>query len=659
MNFEQLLLDVTAMIGMDLHAVNPHTPSITIISVDISANRYSVKCNDTGRFLNRNLNELKLIFDELNKNNYCNVEQVLQGGSTSRHHPETIFANLPYIHHFKYDKRKHLVFINSEQHKLGETQELSLKDQRWIKNAITANKKLSLSKVSVNLTNALGKLHKEFENLHVKIPGFLVDSIIPEVLAELDKIEKAIQDATLIFKNTDVEKNPALDTLTIQNRRGFDLSDLVDLSDVTGVDEGNMEELEFEDLSEKKDIKETQELIIPNIRRQTPSLALLYERLRYEEIEIQPEYQRKDRIWDEKRKTRLIESILMGLPLPIFYFGERIKNDNWIVIDGLQRLTTIQDFMKGEFALKLDKESPLFHLNGKTFRDFDRKETRAIREYEITAYVIDVNEEYENNGGEDRFIIELFHRINTYGVKLSEQEIRSAINFGTSVYYLKFLASSNTFIKATTDTVNPQRQKDVELCLTAIAFIIFGYRDFTSNSYNTFLSKAMKWVNKQNFKKIEVNGHEDYQSDSIIINHLTQKFESSLLLCVELFGDYAFKKIRDLNKKTPISKQLFEVLVSLFANINDSQRELILLNKDKFVDALYAAIESNSREYAVWESKTYNEFNDRGLNYALSTSTGKRVTILYRFDSVIEILKQSTGCIIEIRPLTELRLAAK
>ncbi|WEI17849.1 DUF262 domain-containing protein [Acinetobacter proteolyticus] len=324
---------------------------------------------------------------------------------------------------------------------------------------------------------------------------------------------------------------------------------MVDLSEITGIDEGIVDELDDSFSEQESKNREIQELQIPNIRRQTPSLALLYDRLRYKEIEIQPEYQRKDRIWDDKRKSRLIESILMGLPLPIFYFGERIKNDHWIVIDGLQRLTTIQDFMKGDFPLKLDDDSPLLHLNGKTYRNFDRKEARAIREYEITAYVIDVNEEYDNNGGEDRFIIELFHRINTYGVRLSEQEIRSAINFGTSVYYLKFLASSKTFIKATTNIVNPQRQKDVELCLTAMAFMIFGYENFNTNSYNTFLSSAMKWINKQSFKKVEVDGHEDYQSDSAVINQLTQKFESSLNLCVELFGENAFKKIEMFQRK--------------------------------------------------------------------------------------------------------------
>lgn len=652
MTFEQLLSDIRMMIGIELQAINPHTPSITLISVDINTNRYVVKSNDTGKEFSRNIRELRSIFDELNKNRYCNVEQVLQGANTSRHHPETIFANLPYIQFFKFDKRKHLVMINSQAHNLGEIEELSLKDQRWVRNSIIANKNFSISDTALKISNILKEFDKEVENLHIKIPGFLVETTIPKILKELSNVNEYIQVATLIRNNKQTISENLED---IEERKTFDLSDLVDLSEITGIDEGVLEEADDSSLTLETTNQDIQELQIPNIRRQTPSLALLYDRLRYEEIEIQPEYQRKDRIWDDKRKSRLIESILMGLPLPIFYFGERIKNDHWIVIDGLQRLTTIQDFMKGDFFLKLDDDSPLLHLNGKTYRDFDRKETRSIREYEITAYVIDVNEEYDNNGGEDRFIIELFHRINTYGVKLSEQEIRSAINFGTSIYYLKFLASSKTFINATSGIVNPQRQKDVELCLTAMAFMIYGYKDFNASSYNSFLSSAMKWINEQGFEKVVIDGHEDYQSNSFIINQLTQKFDSSLNLCVELFGEYAFKKTRDLTKKTPISKQLFEVLVTVFANINEVQRNQIIDNKDEFVNALYDAIENNSREYAVWESNNYQAVTDRGLNYALSTSTGKRVTILYRFDSIIEILKQTTDCTVVIKAVAKLR----
>ncbi|ELL7406500.1 hypothetical protein Q4K05_004653, partial [Salmonella enterica] len=70
--------------------------------------------------------------------------------------------------------------------------------------------------------------------------------------------------------------------------------------------------------------------------------------------------------------------------------------------------------------------------------------------------------------------------------------------------------------------------------------------------------------------------------------------------------------------------------------------ELLLKNSDKLVDTLYSAIDSNSKEYAKWDSQTYIEA-ERGFKDSISTSTGKKITILYRFNSFAKILEQSTG----------------
>ncbi|WEI17848.1 hypothetical protein PY247_16035 [Acinetobacter proteolyticus] len=201
MTFEKLLSDISMLIGIELQAINPHTPSITLISLDTNANRYVVKSNDTGKEFSRNIRELSSIFEELDKNRYCNVEQVLQGANTSRHHPETIFANLPYIQFFKFDKRKHLIMIENSTHKLGEIEELSVKEQRWARNAISANKSFNISETAFKISNIVSELDKEVENLHIKIPGLLLETTIPKILNELTLINDSIQIATLIRKN--------------------------------------------------------------------------------------------------------------------------------------------------------------------------------------------------------------------------------------------------------------------------------------------------------------------------------------------------------------------------------------------------------------------------------------------------------------------------
>ncbi|MBZ2162124.1 DUF262 domain-containing protein [Alteromonas stellipolaris] len=652
MTFDNVLNDIEELINLPLKAITETTAGITLLSIDRESGKYIVKSGDSKRELKRNIRELEAVYFSLIKDGYCNVEQALQGSFTSRHQPETIFANLPYIQYFRFERRKHLVLREGNHHPLGETQELQAKEQRQIRKTLAFNKNFSLGLLASELDETLTNLDNEIRSLHIKQPGFLVETNIRNVLANLNKINQTIQSATISFSENDSAENEGSTDLARNDE--FDMSDLVDLSSVTGVDDGNKTNEEDDSDSEPENDDNDSELIVPNIRRQTPSLYALYQRLTYEEIEIQPDYQRKDRIWNDEKKSKLIESILMGLPLPIFYFGER-KNDNWVVIDGLQRITTVQDFMVGDFPLKLDKDSPVYEANGLRFTEFvDRKLTRAINEFEITAYVIDMEEEPKNKGTVNQFIIELFHRINTYGVKLSEQEIRSAINFGSSVFYLKFLASSNTFVSATNDTINPKRQKDLEVCLSGLAFLIFGYKDFRNSKYDDFLNKTMKWINDQDFQKITNNNNDvDYKSDSQIIVSLTSRFESSLNFNLELFGESAFKKIRNPKKKEPVSKPLFEVLITLFANINDEQKIIIRDKKEEFIQCFYDAIKNDSKEYAEWLSPVYAN-SDRGLHYALSSSTGKKVTINYRFESIISILEQTTGCKIDIKPIARL-----
>uniref|UniRef100_UPI003F8768B6 DUF262 domain-containing protein n=1 Tax=Vibrio sp. WZ-1 TaxID=3454501 RepID=UPI003F8768B6 len=355
MNFEDLLDDIEQLIGLPLKAITATTSGITLLSVDRETGRYVVNPDGSNREQKRNIRELEAIFESLDKDGYCNVEQALQGSFTSRHQPETIFANLPYIQYFKYERRKHLVLRESNQHALGEIQELPLKEQRQVRRALASNKKFSQSLLAAQLEKVFTSLNTEIHSLHIKQPGFLVDSQIREIMAELGEINETVQSTTISLDN---EKAVADETSTeLAKDSSFDMSDLVDLSSVTGVDDGNKSNSEISDDDEDED-DDDYELIVPNIRRQTPSLYALYQRLLHDEIEIQPDYQRQDRIWDDKKKSKLIESILMGLPLPIFYFGER-KNDNWVVIDGLQRITTVQDFMMGRFSLKLDKDSPV------------------------------------------------------------------------------------------------------------------------------------------------------------------------------------------------------------------------------------------------------------------------------------------------------------
>ncbi|CAI1782393.1 DUF262 domain-containing protein [Serratia quinivorans] len=643
MKFEDVINTFIEMINIPLRNIQDNNINFLITDIDPEKKKLYIRTNNNKRLSSRTFKELEAAFNELIKTNYCNISQVTYSSDVVRQQMAVIFSNLPFVDFFHYESSLYLVLRGKKTHKPGVVRELPINEQRKVKKTISNFNKLEHSKFSATLVDRISTLHNEIEKIHILSPGLLADTKLRELLSDFDRISRTIGSATLQLDfNEDIDENFS----EVLEDEDFDMADLVDLPYITGIDDGSNTDKLIDDDDDDDDVEIEISSKVPNIRRQTPSFSLLYERLLYNEIEIQPDYQRKDRIWSDDKKSKLIESILMGLPLPIFYFGER-KNDNWVVIDGLQRLTTVQDFMQNKFPLKVEKNSSVFDANGLTFKEFNRAYTRSIREFEITAYVINIEGLSSN-----KFITELFHRINTYGVKLSEQEIRSAINFGPSVYYLKSLASSEILISATTNTINTKRQKDLELCLGALSFIIFGYKNYKNHKYNDFLSSAMRWLNNQKFKK-EMDGEiSKLIPDSIIVNEITTRFESSLYFCREVFGRDAFKKIQRSPKKEPISKPLFEVFVSLFANTTQQQKNMILDKKDEFKNCLYEAIVKDSSRYATWISQSFIDA-DRGINYALSNSTGKRVTILYRFESIINIIRETTGCILNIEPIAE------
>ena len=119
----------------------------------------------------------------------------------------------------------------------------------------------------------------------------------------------------------------------------------------------------------------TKDIKITNV---TISLASLIERLNYDEIDLNPDFQRNANLWKYTQMSRLIESILLKLPLPIFYFD--VSNpDKWIVVDGLQRLSAISKFVIKK-DLKLSKLEFLTELEGKKYDDLTRSFQRIINE---------------------------------------------------------------------------------------------------------------------------------------------------------------------------------------------------------------------------------------------------------------------------------------
>ncbi|MDU9367222.1 DUF262 domain-containing protein [Klebsiella sp. 141203] len=626
LNFEQVLNDIENLLfGKQLQPINPATPPLCILSIERENGKYKVSSNSETK--TRSLSELEAIYANLNIRGFCNVEQVLYGSSSSRNQPETIFANLPYIQHFKYEKKKHLLLRSHNVHDAATLSEVQGSEFRVLRKKIDNFLNLNLGKIYEQQVELVKSLDDAYQIVLKKFPSEIASKKVEVTLNSFKELSADMANSVVTL-----DYNIEVPTLKISNNTTVE--ELIESSKTYGVDDGENDTTSSQLNLELKTLQA--KLGVARITSKTPVLSLIFDRVHFGDIELQPDFQRKDRIWNNEKKSKLIESILLKLPLPVFYFGDRITEDRWVVVDGLQRITTIYDFMSGEF--KLSKLEILEDLNGKDFGELTRTEQRAIREYEITAYFIEMNKDSTD------LIVELFHRINTYGVKLSDQEIRSALNQGSSVKFLRYLSSKKEFKKATHGKVKSDRQKDMELCLSALAFIILGFKNYNFNSYDKFLSKAMGNLNLYklnliNEKEVDL-GNAYISNECIEYLQIERKYLRALNLAYKVFGDLAF--IKEIGSNTsPISKQLYEVIIYYFYHLTDEQENSLLKQSDKLVDALYSAIESNSKDYATWDSQTYIEA-ERGFKDSISTSTGKKITILYRFNSFAKILEDST-----------------
>ncbi|ACT47393.1 DUF262 domain-containing protein [Methylotenera mobilis] len=651
-SFNDVLLDIKDfLIGHELRSINPALAPIFLTSIDVENSKYYVSSTSNTLGKSRPLSELREIWVDLERKGFTNVDQALYGGGSSRNQPETILANLPYIQFFKFRNKKHLLLRQKHVHAPGFLQEVEGSEYRKVRKLIENYLDLRLSEIVNEQQDLIQKTKYSLDLITKKYPAESSVQNIEEIIKNWSLFNSSLSESIV-----NIDTNVKLAWKPTEDGKHTDFKEFTDTPDFIGFEDGDQSKADItldedDKASDQLPLTASSNLFALRIRQLTPVISLIFDRMKFGDIDLQPDFQRKDRIWDASRKAKLIESILMKLPLPVFYFAEK-ADGGWIVVDGLQRITTIYDFIEGNFSL--DKLNFLKTHNDKFYKDLTRTEQRDIREYAITAYLIDHDSSDKNTD----LIVELFHRINTYGMKLSEQEIRSALKQGSSVRFLRYASSLDEFKVATRDKVKAVRQKDMELCLSALAFMVNGYSTFGNAGYDQFLKTAMSTMNQWGKFEINVNSLSDIEDGKAEVNltktaqkyldHL-DRFRKGLKLAYEVFEDYTFIRERFKNN-TLINKQLFEIIVTYFSFADNTQREIILLKSANLIDALYTAIQSNSTDFAEWTSPTYKESN-RGFNDAITQSTGKRVTVLYRFSAFRKILETSTGVDIDIRNL--------
>ncbi len=322
-------------------------------------------------------------------------------------------------------------------------------------------------------------------------------------------------------------------------------------------------------------------------------------RIRYKEIDLAPDFQRMRGIWNPQRKSSLIESLLLRIPIPVFYVAADI-DEKWSVVDGVQRMSTIYDYVTGEF--ELTRLEYLRRLDGRRHGDLPRPMQRRIGETQLIVNIIEP-------GTPEEVMFNIFHRINTGGMVLNGQEIRHALNPGPVRDYLKELAETDEFAAATDRSVKSDRMADRECVLRFLAFHIDPWEQYSANDLNGYLGKVMKKINRMT----------EQERDA-----LAADFRNVMRAAFEIFGDDAFRKRVSRNdSRRPISKALFETWTVQLARCSQEQVDCLVANKRKV------------RSHFVKLMREDQEF-DKAISY----STGVPRRVQKRFRAVQQLVQE-------------------
>lgn len=358
--------------------------------------------------------------------------------------------------------------------------------------------------------------------------------------------------------------------------------------------------VELEDSSGDEQITEPFDPALIRVDTRPMTIDLLRLRIGYNELDLAPGFQRKGGIWKDEAQSRLIESMLIRIPLPAFYM-DATNDEKWLVVDGLQRLTTLKRFMVDK-SLKLQGLEFLKQFNGKTFDELPRNYQRRIAETQVTVYLIE-------KGTPDEVKFNIFKRINTGGLPLSAQEIRHALNQGEATKLLARLADSNEFRQAVDNGIKDDRMADRECVLRYLAFTMSSYTKFDKD-FDSFLNKAMEELNSMSNQERE---------------GLEYHFIRAMRSAKEIFGKDAFRKrYRENGPRQPINKPLFESWSVNFNQLSDAQLVALIARKDalrrRFIDLM-----NNP---------------DRKFNEAISLATGDPKKVRLRFKAIEEIIEE-------------------
>jgi len=361
------------------------------------------------------------------------------------------------------------------------------------------------------------------------------------------------------------------------------------------------------------------------VSTQPLTLGDLIERLEWGEITLHSDFQRLPNLWNNTKKSRLLETIFLRLPIPTFYFDGKDDN-NWEVIDGLQRINTLRSFVLQK-KLVLENLEFLKEYNGMTYDMLPRELQRRIKTFPITVYILE-------KGTPDEVKYNIFSRLNQGGLVLTAQELRNALHQGEPANLIADLVrgvkdeykqenepgikikepteEGKLFVKVTRGRIPTRRMEDRDFATRFVSFYLIDYNEYTPDM-DSFMSKGMKMISTlSNEQKTK----------------LKNDYKKALNTAWYIFENDAFRKRYKLDDpRKPINKALFDSLSVNFAKLTEKQCKTLIEKKEIFRD-----------KFIALQNK-----DDKKFLRSLTQGTALKVNVVQRFTDIKKIIEETLG----------------
>mgnify|MGYP001068194002 CR=1 FL=1 len=334
-------------------------------------------------------------------------------------------------------------------------------------------------------------------------------------------------------------------------------------------------------------------------REKLPSFADALKKPGY--MEIRPFFQRRPR-WNKKMQSRLIESFLINIPVPPIILYEKEYN-SYEVMDGQQRITTIQDFYDNKLELTDLELWP--ELEGRTYNQLPKKIKAGIDRRSISSIVLIT--ESAPNQEEALYLKQLaFERLNTGGVDLSRQEVRNCLYYGDFNKLLLELAQNPIFAKAWGIPINDHDAKSKNSLYKKMEDVELVLRFFALRHAHKFHGKLEEFLDKYMIKSLSFSGKD--------IAVLSKIFLKTINIVYRIYGEDLFNpkpfEPRNINFKDQAYKTYYEAVMVGFSNHLDSEN-ILIARKQKVIEATKKLFEEDKNRLLTGGGKTKADIQKR------------------------------------------------